>query len=136
MIAEAPASDLLGVGLPGCYFRLMDDCLFCRIAAGTIPAKLVYSDEEIIAFEDIQPQAPIHLLLVPRRHLSGLNDLTTEDAALFGRLGMTARRLASECGLSENGYRIVVNSGPDAGQSVPHLHLHLLGGRALGWPPG
>jgi len=114
----------------------MEECLFCRIAAGTIPAKLVYADEEIIAFEDIQPQAPVHLLLVPRRHLPGLNDLTPEDSALFGRLGLAARRLAAERGLSESGYRIVVNSGPDAGQSVPHLHIHLLGGRALGWPPG
>lgn len=114
----------------------MDECLFCRIAAGTIPAKLVFSDDEIIAFPDIQPQAPVHLLLIPRRHLSGLNDLTPEDGALFGRLGLAAQRLARERGLSENGYRIVVNCGPDAGQSVPHLHIHLLGGRTLGWPPG
>ncbi|MDZ4806121.1 MAG: histidine triad nucleotide-binding protein [Candidatus Eisenbacteria bacterium] len=114
----------------------MDECLFCRIAVGTVPAKVVFADEEFVAFEDIQPQAPVHLLLIPRRHLPGLNDLAPDDDALFGRLGLLARRLAHERGLAEAGYRIVVNSGPDAGQSVFHLHLHLLGGRPLGWPPG
>lgn len=114
----------------------MDECLFCRIAAGTVPAKVVFADEEFVAFEDIQPQAPLHLLLIPRRHLPGLNDLAPDDDALLGKLGRLARQLAGERGLAEAGYRIVVNSGPDAGQSVFHLHLHLLGGRPLGWPPG
>ena len=114
----------------------MEECLFCRIAAGTIPARTVFEDDEVVAFEDIQPQAPVHLLLIPRRHVANLNDLGAGDHLLMGRLLEVARRLAGERGLSERGYRVVTNTGPDAGQSVLHLHLHLLGGRPLGWPPG
>ena len=114
----------------------MSDCLFCRIAAGTIPARLVHSDDEIVAFEDINPQAPVHLLIIPRRHLTGLEAATAGDAPLVGRLAVVARQLAHERGLDGRGYRVVTNNGPDAGQSVPHLHFHLLGGRPLGWPPG
>ena len=111
------------------------DCLFCRIAAGTLPASKVYEDDVVVAFEDIHPGAPTHILIVPRRHLAGLDVAAPGDAELLGRLQLTAAALARQLGLAE-GYRTVVNVGPDAGQSVDHLHLHLLGGRALGWPPG
>jgi histidine triad (HIT) family protein len=114
----------------------MEECLFCRIAAGTIPARTVFADDDVVAFEDIQPQAPIHLLVIPRRHMASLNDLEARDHQLMGRLLEVAGRLAGERGLTDRGYRVVTNTGPDAGQSVGHLHLHLLGGRPLGWPPG
>jgi histidine triad (HIT) family protein len=110
------------------------DCLFCRIAAGEIPAEIVYSDDAVVAFRDINPRAPTHVLAIPRRHVASAADLTDADgptlAALFGAL----RHVAEEAGL--HGYRIVTNVGAEAGQSVFHLHLHLLGGRALTWPPG
>ncbi|HEX7879205.1 MAG TPA: histidine triad nucleotide-binding protein [Candidatus Eisenbacteria bacterium] len=114
----------------------MEECLFCRIAAGTIPARTVFEDDDVVAFEDIQPQAPVHLLLIPRRHVANLNDLGSDDHHLVGRLLEVAKRLAGERGLAETGYRVVTNTGADAGQTVLHLHLHLLGGRPLGWPPG
>ena len=114
----------------------MEECLFCRIAAGTIPSRTVFADDDVVAFEDIQPQAPVHLLLIPRRHVADLNELTSGDHPLVGRLLEVARHLAGERGLSDSGYRVVTNTGPDAGQTVRHLHLHLLGGRPLGWPPG
>lgn len=114
----------------------MDHCLFCRIASGEIPSKIVYQDQDVVAFADINPQAPTHVLLVPRRHIASVVDLTPEDGDLLATLFIVATKLARESGLEERGYRIVVNNGPDAGQSVFHLHLHLLGGRKLGWPPG
>ncbi len=112
------------------------DCLFCRILAKEIPAKIVYEDEQAVAFEDINPQAPTHILVVPRRHIPSLNEVTTEDVPLVGHLHVVAAKLARERGIAESGYRTVVNNGRGAGQSVFHLHLHLLGGRGMRWPPG
>ncbi|MGH9488227.1 MAG: histidine triad nucleotide-binding protein [Terriglobales bacterium] len=111
------------------------DCLFCRIIQGQVPSRKVYEDELVFAFEDIQPGAPTHILLVPKRHLSGLAEAGDGDTALLGELQIRAAALARERGL-RGGYRTVLNVGPDAGQSVSHLHLHLLGGRQLNWPPG
>ena len=114
----------------------MSDCLFCRIVAGQIPAKLVHQDDEIIAFQDINPQAPLHALVVPRRHIATLNDLTPGDDALVGSLFRVAARLAQEHGYAERGYRTVFNCNREAGQTVFHIHLHVLAGRGLAWPPG
>lgn len=114
----------------------MADCLFCKIAAGEIPADIVHADEEFVAFRDIAPRAPVHVLLIPRRHIPSPGDLGDGDAALAGRLLVAAARIARELGLDDAGYRWVLNCGADGGQTVPHLHLHVLGGRALGWPPG
>ncbi|MGH9535511.1 MAG: histidine triad nucleotide-binding protein [Terriglobales bacterium] len=111
------------------------DCLFCRIVSGGLPAQKVYEDEQAVAFEDIQPRAPTHLLIVPKQHVAGLAEATPADAPLLGHLQLVAARLARERHLA-GGYRTVLNVGPDAGQSVFHLHLHLLGGRSLAWPPG
>ena len=114
----------------------MDNCLFCKIAEGQIPSKIVYQDEDVVAFEDINPQAPYHILLIPRRHIASMADLTEEDGTLLARLFMVAAKLAHKLGFDESGYRFVTNVGPDAGQSVFHLHFHLLGGRKFAWPPG
>jgi len=114
----------------------MSDCLFCRIAAKEIPADLVYEDQQAIAFRDIHPQAPTHVLIIPRRHVSGLDAAGEAEEALLGHLAQVAARLAEQEGLAESGYRVVLNNGPDAGQAVAHLHLHLLGGRKMTWPPG
>ncbi len=114
----------------------MENCLFCKIAAGQIPSKIVYQDEDVVAFEDINPQAPHHVLIIPRRHIASMPDLTLEDGPVLARIFMTAAKLAQDMGIDESGYRFVTNVGPDAGQSVFHLHFHLLGGRRLGWPPG
>lgn len=113
----------------------MDDCLFCKIGRKEIPAKLIYEDEEMFAFEDIQPQAPTHILICPRKHLVSLTGATPEDGAVLGHMQLVAAKLAFERKLTD-GYRTVVNNGRGAGQSVFHLHLHLLGGRAFRWPPG
>jgi histidine triad (HIT) family protein len=112
------------------------DCLFCRIVAGEVPADTVFQDERSIAFRDINPQAPVHLLVIPREHLESLDDAAQKDEALLGHLLRVAARVANEQGLSESGYRTVINTGAGAGQSVFHLHLHVLGGRSLNWPPG
>ena len=114
----------------------MADCLFCKIAAGEIPATLVHKDEHLIAFKDINPQAPMHVLIVPRRHIATLNDLGPEDDALIGSLFRVASDLARQNGLDQRGYRTVFNCNRDAGQTVFHLHLHLLSGRTFSWPPG
>jgi histidine triad (HIT) family protein len=111
-------------------------CLFCDIAAGTRPAQVVYEDDRVMAFHDIRPQAPVHVLVIPRRHVTSLLDLEPGDDALGGALVRTARDLARELGVGERGFRLVMNCGDDAGYSVYHVHLHLLGGRPLGWPPG
>ena len=113
----------------------MDDCLFCKIGDKKIPAKLIYEDDEIFAFEDIQPQAPSHVLICPRKHVASLTDATAEDTAMLGKLQLVAAKLAKDRKLTE-GYRTVFNNGRGAGQSVFHLHLHLLGGRDFRWPPG
>ena len=115
---------------------MAEGCLFCRIAAGEIPAGIVYEDDQVVAFRDINPQAPTHLLLIPRAHVGGVQELRREEAAVAGMLLVRARELAEAENLAATGYRLVVNSGEWAGQTVSHLHLHLLGGRRLGWPPG
>jgi histidine triad (HIT) family protein len=112
------------------------DCLFCKIIAKEIPSKTVYEDDQAVAIEDINPQAPTHLLVLPRKHIAGLNDLTAADAPLLGHLHVVAAQLARERGIADSGYRTVLNTGRGAGQSVFHLHLHLLGGRGMRWPPG
>ena len=114
----------------------MSDCLFCRLAAGEIPATIVYQDEHVLAFKDINPQAPTHLLVIPRRHISTLNDLTPEDDRIVGEVTRRAAALAREHGHADRGYRVVFNCNADAGQTVFHIHMHLLGGRKLTWPPG
>src|ERR1700685_1757008 len=111
------------------------DCLFCKIAAKQIPAKIVYEDPDVFAFEDIGPQAPTHLLICPRKHIASLDEASGEDQSVLGKLQMVAAKLAQERNLTQ-GYRTVINNGPHAGQSVMHLHLHLLGGRSMRWPPG
>jgi histidine triad (HIT) family protein len=111
-------------------------CLFCDIAAGKIPAKKAYEDDKILAFYDINPQAPTHVLIVPREHITSLADLAPEHDAVVGSLVRRARDLAKELGHEERGYRLIFNCGPDAGYSVYHIHLHLVAGRKLGWPPG
>jgi len=113
----------------------MKDCLFCRIVGGEIPAKKVYEDEHTFAFEDINPQAPTHVLIVPKKHIRGLKEASSEDADAIGRCHLTAAHIARQHSI-EDGYRTVINVGPRAGQSVFHLHVHLLGGRTLHWPPG
>jgi histidine triad (HIT) family protein len=113
----------------------MTDCLFCRIIAGEIPSKKVYEDDHTYAFEDINPQAPTHVLVVPKKHVRGLKEAGPEDAEIVGRCQLTAAHIARQRNI-EDGYRTVLNIGPRAGQSVFHLHVHLLGGRRLGWPPG
>jgi histidine triad (HIT) family protein len=113
----------------------MDDCLFCKIGGKKIPAKIVYEDDRVFAFEDINPQAPVHILILPRKHFASLNEATEEDGALLGHLLLVAAKLARERELLE-GYRTLFNTGRGAGQSVFHLHLHLLGGRSFRWPPG
>jgi len=112
------------------------DCLFCRIAAGDIPADIVHADERMIAFRDINPQAPMHVLVVPRRHIATLDDLSPDDDQLVGEMMRRAAALARENGYADRGYRTVFNCNAEAGQTVFHIHLHVIGGRSLTWPPG
>jgi len=114
----------------------MNDCLFCKIIAGAIPGHLVHEDKDLVAFKDINPQAPLHLLIVPRHHIATLNDLGPGNDDLIGTMVRRAAALAKRHGYSERGYRTVLNCNRDAGQTVFHIHLHLLAGRSLGWPPG
>ena len=114
----------------------MTDCLFCKIVNREIPGSIVYEDDRVLAFNDINPQAPTHVLLVPKRHIASLNDLTPGDDQIVGELARRAAGLAKERGIAAGGYRTVFNTNRDAGQTVFHLHLHLLGGRAMQWPPG
>lgn len=114
----------------------MSECAFCRIVACQTEGDIIYQDEEITAFRDINPQAPQHILIVPNRHIPTLNHTGEEDAPLLGQMLGLARELANREGLAERGYRLVINCGPEAGQSIYHLHLHLLGGRPMLWPPG
>jgi histidine triad (HIT) family protein len=114
----------------------MSDCLFCKIIAGQIPATFAHQDDQLVAIADINPQAPLHLLIIPRKHIATLNDLTPGDDALVGAMQRTAAALAAQHGYSEHGYSTVFNTNRGAGQTVFHIHLHLLAGRGLGWPPG
>lgn len=113
-----------------------EDCLFCKIFANEIPAKEVFRDQDVVAFEDIRPVAPTHVLVIPKEHIPSVHDLKAGHGAMLARLMTVANRIADERHVARDGYRLIFNNGPQAGQSVYHLHLHLLGGRALGWPPG
>ncbi|MCY4075442.1 MAG: histidine triad nucleotide-binding protein [Acidobacteria bacterium] len=114
----------------------MEDCLFCRIASGTIPARKAYEDDALVAFHDLNPQAPVHVLVIPRKHIATVNDLTAEDEATVGAMVRRAAAIARDLGHAEAGYRTVFNCNAAAGQTVFHIHLHLLAGRDLTWPPG
>jgi histidine triad (HIT) family protein len=114
----------------------MTDCLFCKIIAGEIPGAIVHQDDELVAFKDINPQAPLHVLIVPRKHIPSINDLSSKDDALVGAMIRCAATLARQHGYDERGYRTVFNTNREAGQTVFHIHLHLLAGRGLAWPPG
>ncbi len=114
----------------------MMDCLFCKIVEGEIPADIVYESDTAIAFRDINPQAPTHVLIIPRKHISTINDITAADQELVGTLFMAAKEIAAKEGIAESGYRVVMNCNEGAGQSVFHIHLHMLGGRGFDWPPG
>jgi histidine triad (HIT) family protein len=115
---------------------MVDDCIFCRIADLRIPTELLYQDHQLVAFRDIQPVAPVHILIVPKKHIPDVLHLTNTDADILGKVYEVAAELARCEGVAEDGFRVVVNTGPAAGQSVQHIHFHLLGGRELGWPPG
>ena len=114
----------------------MDDCLFCKIINGEIQASIVYEDDRVLAFNDIDPKAPTHILVVPKRHIASLNELTPQDDEIVGELARRAAAIAKKSGISGGGYRTVFNTNRDAGQTVFHIHLHLLGGRPMHWPPG
>ena len=115
---------------------MSQECIFCKIVAGEIPASKVYDDDQVLAFNDINPQAPTHVLVIPKRHIESLATVAPEDGQLLGLLLTTASRLARETGLAERGYRVVLNIGQDGGMAVYHLHAHILGGRRMDWPPG
>ena len=115
---------------------MSSDCPFCKILAGKIPADLVYESETAVAFRDINPKAPTHVLVIPRKHISTINDIEQDDQEIIGSLYTAAKEIAAQEGIAEDGYRAVMNCNESAGQSVFHIHLHVLGGRALGWPPG
>ena len=112
------------------------DCIFCKIAKKEVPSRIVFESDHVLAFHDLFPAAPTHLLIIPKQHYSTLNDVPAADSAILGEMVDTARTLAGELGIAEDGYRVVMNCNSDGGQSVYHIHLHLLGGRKLGWPPG
>ena len=114
----------------------MSDCIFCKIANGDIPSEFLYEDDEIVAFRDLNPQAPTHVLVIPREHIATANDLTQENASIVAIMMLAAKQIAEREGIAERGYRTVLNCNAEAGQSVFHIHLHLLGGRPMGWPPG
>ncbi|WP_018874605.1 histidine triad nucleotide-binding protein [Thioalkalivibrio sp. ALJ1] len=114
----------------------MADCIFCKIVAGEIPAKVVFEDEAVLAFEDLNPQAPEHVLVIPKKHIATLNDLSAEDAPVIGAMSRAAARIAHDRGFAEIGYRTVMNCNEHGGQTVYHIHMHVLAGRALSWPPG
>lgn len=116
--------------------KMSSDCLFCKILAGEIPADLVYESETAVAFRDINPKAPTHVLVIPRKHISTINDIEPDDQEIIGSLYTAAKEIATQAGIADDGYRAVMNCNEDAGQSVFHIHLHVLGGRVLAWPPG
>lgn len=112
------------------------ECIFCKIINGEIPAKIIYQDEQVIAFDDLHPQAPVHKLIVPRKHIATLNDINLKDKELLGHMLYVAKQLAKQLNIAKNGYRTLLNCNIDGGQAVFHIHLHLLGGRKMNWPPG
>ena len=114
----------------------MTDCIFCKIISGDIPADIIYQNDDVLAFRDLNPQAPTHVLIIPKRHISTINDLQPEDAELVGKMYLAAKQIAKEEGIDEFGYRAVMNCNAGAGQTVFHIHLHVLGGRGMSWPPG
>jgi len=114
----------------------MTDCLFCKINNAEIPAEILYQDDDVTAFRDVSPQAPSHFLVIPKKHIPTINDLQSDDAALVGKMMLTAKRLAAELGIDESGFRTTMNCNADGGQTVFHIHLHVLGGRQMSWPPG
>ncbi len=114
----------------------MTDCIFCKIASGEIPAEIVHDNDDVVVFRDLNPQAPTHLLAIPRQHIATINDLEPDHAELVGKLYLAAKAVAADEGLAERGYRTVMNCGEGAGQTVFHIHLHILGGRPMQWPPG
>lgn len=114
----------------------MEDCIFCKIIKGEIPSEKIYEDDMILSFKDIEPAAPVHVLIVPKKHIGSINDLTEDDSKIIAHIYLVAKQIAAKLGVSEEGYRIVTNCGEKAGQSVHHIHFHLLGGRSFQWPPG
>ena len=114
----------------------MSDCLFCKIVNGDIPSKIVYEDDSVLAFEDINPQAPVHILIIPKIHIATANDIAAEHAAVVGNMFVAAKTIAEKLSISKDGYRLVMNCNQHGGQEVYHIHLHLLGGKQLTWPPG
>lgn len=114
----------------------MEDCVFCKIIKGDIPSEKVYEDDTVMSFKDISPGAPVHVLIIPKKHISSINDLDEADSKIIAHVFMVAKKIAQSLNISENGYRIVSNTGKDGGQTVPHVHFHMLGGRSLEWPPG
>ena len=114
----------------------MQDCIFCKIARHEIPCHIVYEDEDVLAFKDLKPVAPVHILVIPKQHISGVMSVEDEDAGIMGKIFLAIKKLAEEQGVSEDGFRVVVNQGEKAGQSVFHLHFHMLAGRPMNWPPG
>lgn len=114
----------------------MQDCLFCKIAQKQIPAKIFYEDEQVLAFHDINPQAPTHILIIPKKHIAAISDVAEGDINAAGYLLFVAKNIAKKLKIDKTGFRLVINNGPDAGQAVAHLHVHLLGGRPMHWPPG
>lgn len=114
----------------------MENCIFCNIIQGKIPCEKIYEDEQVLSFKDINPEAPVHVLIIPKKHINSINDLKDEDKDIIGHIYTVCKKIAADLGIAENGYRVVTNCGMDAGQTVPHIHFHLLGGRSLNWPPG
>jgi len=114
----------------------VSECLFCKICGKKIPAKIAYEDDKVLAFHDISPQAPTHILIIPKKHIASINDLSEQDSEIIGYLHLIAKKLAKELRIDKSGFRLVINNGTDAGQAVSHIHLHVLGGRKLQWPPG
>ncbi|MCC6147178.1 MAG: histidine triad nucleotide-binding protein [Anaerolineaceae bacterium] len=112
----------------------MGSCIFCKITEGTAPAAILYQDSQVLAFHDIHPRAPVHILIAPRKHIESLNQVGPQDGELLGHMLLIAQQLANQAGISQSGYRLVINTGTDGGQSVPHLHLHILGGERIGYP--
>lgn len=116
--------------------EMMQDCIFCKIVNGEIPSEKIYEDDMVLSFKDIEPAAPAHVLIIPKKHISSLNAVTEEDSKIIAHVFIIAKKIAKELGIDKDGYRVVSNCGENGGQSVPHVHFHLLGGRLLKWPPG